>query len=90
MKIGNLLEARENASDQVIIGFGFASDWLREWREFSRPITERNEAKPKQSWIILGTRLKIAPCLDSGDDFRSGCRHVNRCHRKQSFLGPLA
>ena len=33
-------EARENASDQVMIGFSFASDWLRGWREFSKPITE--------------------------------------------------
>ena len=31
---------RENASEQVAIGFSFASDWLRKWREFSRPITE--------------------------------------------------
>ena len=33
--------ARENAGDQDAIGFGFASDWLRRWREFSDPITER-------------------------------------------------
>jgi len=24
---------RENASEQVTIGFGFTSDWLRKWRE---------------------------------------------------------
>ena len=83
-------QSKNRQPGQVIIGFGFSSDWLREWREFPRPITARNKAKPKQSWITLVTRFKIAPCLDSGDDFRSGCRHVNRCHRKQSFLGPLA
>ena len=44
-KRGNLLEARENASDQVGIGFCFASDWLRGWRELSKPITERSQAK---------------------------------------------
>ena len=26
-------KARENARDQVAIGFGFASDWLSRWRE---------------------------------------------------------
>ena len=34
-------KARENAGDQVVIGLNFASDWLREWREFSGPITEQ-------------------------------------------------
>ena len=24
---------RKNASEQVMIGFGFTSDWLRKWRE---------------------------------------------------------
>ena len=33
-----------------LIGFSFASDWLRTWREFSEPITDRTEAKP----IIIG------------------------------------
>ena len=41
--------ARENAGEQVVFGFSFASDWLREWREFSGPITERGEAKSVQS-----------------------------------------
>ena len=38
MKTGNLLatEAWENTSDQVSLTF----DWLRDWREFSGPITE--------------------------------------------------
>ena len=34
MKPTNLSKARENSTDQVVIGFSFASDWLREWREF--------------------------------------------------------
>ena len=51
---------RENASDQVAIGLSFASDWLRGWREFSRPITERSKAKPMQSRITFDTQLKIA------------------------------
>ena len=39
-------EARENASDQVAIGFSFISDWLGGLHEFSGPITEK-------SWIKL-------------------------------------
>ena len=43
--LGVLLEARENASDQVAIDASFDSDWLRGWCEFSGPINERSEAK---------------------------------------------
>ena len=32
-----LPKARENAGDQVAIGFSFASDWLRKRRTFSKP-----------------------------------------------------
>ena len=31
----------------VTIGFGFTSDWLREWHELFQPIRKRNKAKPK-------------------------------------------
>ena len=46
VKVSKLLKARENACDEVAIGFGFESDWLREWHEFSGPITERRKVKP--------------------------------------------
>ena len=49
-------KTRENAGDQVMI----ASDWLREWREFSGPITKRSKAKPMQSQITFETQLKIS------------------------------
>ena len=35
VKPTNLPKAREYAGDQVVIGFSFESDWLREWHEFS-------------------------------------------------------
>ena len=35
-------EARENASNQVAIGFSFISDWLGGLHEFSGPITEKS------------------------------------------------
>ena len=60
MVLERFWKARENASDQVAIGFTFASDWLRGWREFSRPISERNKANPMQSRITFDTQLKIA------------------------------
>ena len=37
-----LHETRQNASDQITIGLRFESDWLRGWREFIGPITERS------------------------------------------------
>ena len=44
----NRRKARKNACDQVMIGFGFASHWLKKWREFCLPMTERSKAKPTQ------------------------------------------
>ena len=32
--------ARENVHARATIGFGFTSDWLKEWRENFEPITE--------------------------------------------------
>ena len=46
--------------EQVRTGFSFAAYWLREWREFSEPITERRKAKPIQSRITLDNELEIA------------------------------
>lgn len=45
VKTNKLWKARENAGDQVTIGFSFASDWSRERRECSEPITARSKAK---------------------------------------------
>ena len=42
-------EARENASDQVVIGFSEEFDWLRKWHVFSRPITAQSRLKKNQS-----------------------------------------
>ena len=40
LKKSKLLKARENVSEQVMIGSSFASDWLTEWREVSGSITK--------------------------------------------------
>ena len=36
-----------------LIGFSFASDWLRRWPEIFRPITERSKAKPMKFRITF-------------------------------------
>ena len=43
---------RENASDQVAIGFSSAPDWSKRWREFSGPIKEQRRAKPWQPGLL--------------------------------------
>ena len=48
----NRRQARENACDQITIGFGFASDWLS-----FKPIIERSEVKLR---ITFDTQLKTA------------------------------
>ena len=53
-------QARENAGDQVVIGFSFAFYSLREWCEFSGPITEQSKAKAMQFRITTVTQLEIA------------------------------
>ena len=56
LKTSRLLEAREN-KDKVAVDFSFASDWLREWREFAGPISELSYVKTK-----IDIRLKISLC----------------------------
>ena len=57
-KTGDLLEARENASDQMVLVFLF--DWLRWWRQVSGPITERSEEKPKSNPVSVAALRRIA------------------------------
>ena len=63
VNIRNQTQARENASDQVAIGFSFASERvliLKGKQELnSRPITELSKGKPMQSRITFDTQLKI-------------------------------
>ena len=48
-------EARENAGDQVAVGFSFVSDWLRKWRELSGPIIKQIEATMMQYCLTFDT-----------------------------------
>ena len=42
-------ETRVNETREVLI---FSCNWLREWREFSGPITERSKAKPSNPELL--------------------------------------
>ena len=55
----NRRQARENACDQVTIGFSLASDWLRKWREFFKPIRERSKAKPMQTIFMFSFKSQF-------------------------------
>ena len=58
----NWRQARENACGENTISFGFASHvaGLRKWRVFCEPITDRSNAKPKQTRITFDSQLKTA------------------------------
>ena len=55
MKTTKLPKERENTDDQVMIGYSFTSEGLREWCKFSGPITEQSKPKLKLSQITLDT-----------------------------------
>ena len=66
LKTSKPLETQENTSDQVKIVFNFASDCLRVWCKFSKPITKWRKVTPLQLRIIIDTQLKtIRKHLDS-------------------------
>ena len=54
----NRRQGRENTRVQLAIGF--ASYWLRKWREFCQPITEQSKEKPNQTRVTSDTLLKTA------------------------------
>ena len=45
----------KNLSEQVTIGFGFTSDWLRKWCEFFKPIIKCSNSKTKVNEITFHT-----------------------------------
>ena len=60
VKTTKLPKERENTDDQVMIGYSFTSEWLREWCKFSRPITEQSKPKLKLSQITLDTHKNFS------------------------------
>ena len=53
----NWLEAREKSRVHGAIGFGFASHWLKNWRESFKPITKRSN---RNHIITFDSHLKTA------------------------------
>ena len=53
----NWLEAREESRVHGAIGFGFASHWLKNWRESFKPITKRSN---RNHVIAFDSHLKTA------------------------------
>ena len=56
VKTGNLLEARENVSDHIRIGFSFVFDWLRWWHEF---FLDQSLIKVRQTQSKPGSLSKL-------------------------------
>jgi len=54
---GNSLEAREKSRLRGAIGFGFASHWLKNWRDSFKPITKRSNRNHE---ITFDSHLKTA------------------------------
>ena len=55
--IYNSLKAREKSRVRGAIGFGFASHWLKNWRESFKPITKRSN---RNQVITFDSHLTIA------------------------------
>ena len=53
----NSLEAREKSRVRGAIDFGLASHWLKNWREFFKPITKRSN---RNHVITFDSHLKTA------------------------------
>ena len=53
----NTLKAREKSRVHGAIGFGFASHWLKNWRESFKPITRRSN---RNYIITFDSHLKTA------------------------------
>ena len=53
----NSLEAREKSRVHGAVGFGFASHWLKNWRESFKPITKRSN---RNHLITFDSHLKTA------------------------------
>ena len=58
----NAPEAREISRVYGAIGFGFASDWLKNWHESFKPITKRSN---RNHVITFDSHLKTALTLDT-------------------------
>ena len=68
--IGNLLEAREKSRVHGVIGFGFASHWLKNWRDSFQPITKGSN---RNHVITFDSHLKTALTVKNQNFEYFGC-----------------
>ena len=59
----NSLKAREKSQVHGVIGLGFASHWLKNWRESLEPITKRSN---RNHVITFDSHLKTALFQNGG------------------------
>ena len=75
--ICNSPEARVNSRLHVAIGFGFASDWLKNWRESFKPITKRSN---RNHVITFNSHLKTAVTpVDLNNQIIPTVAALNKC-----------
>ena len=79
-------EAREKSRVHGVIGFGFASHWLKNWRESFRPITKLSN---RNHLITFDSHLKTA--LKENDDKKGQkARKPMRNHKAFKRWVPLS
>ena len=78
----NLLKEREKSCIHGVIGFGFASYWLKNWQESFKPITKRSNCNHV---ITFDSHLKTAVIISE-----YGCGHNYRfslaCTSRRKFF----
>ena len=68
MNQSQFLEAREKSRVHGVIGYGFASHWLKNWRDPFEPITKRSN---RNHVITFYSQLKTALILGENQSKRS-------------------
>ena len=71
----NSLRVREKSCIHGAIGFGFASHWLKDWRECFKPITKRSN---RNHVITFDSHLKTA--LRSAHGCKDHTLKIVSCH----------
>ena len=79
----NSLEAREKSRVHGAIGFGFASHWLKNWRESFKPITRRSN---RNHVITFDSHLKTALTVFNVDVVALNCKLKRNLKRLISGL----
>ena len=89
----NSLEAREKSRVHGVIGFGFASHWLKNWRDPFEPITKRSnrnhvitfdsQLKTALTQQLIKQPIQVHECPIQVQDTIYGtvhCMGIARCH----------